>query len=78
MCKSGAPKLWLSLILLAGIANLTGCGGDPQVGTISKPKNAPALDPGRPGGTPEPPPKRPSKAKDQPSDELIKNPKLRG
>ena len=64
---------------IAGLIGFAGCG-DPQYGTIKKPPEASsgAVDPGRPFGTPEPPPKRKAQTKDQPGDEAIKNPKLRG
>jgi len=63
---------------MAGLIGLAGCG-DPQYGTIKRPPDAGggAVDPGRPFGTPEPPPKHKVQTKAQPGDELIKNPKLR-
>jgi len=64
---------------IAGLIGFAGCG-DPQYGTIKKPPEASsgAVDPGRPFGTPEPPPKRKAKTPGQPGDEAIKNPKLKG
>jgi hypothetical protein len=63
----------------AGLIGFAGCG-DPQYGTIKKPPEAAggAVDPGRPFGTPAPPPKRKVRSKKQPGDEAIKNPNLRG
>ncbi|MFO0887828.1 MAG: hypothetical protein U0790_01650 [Isosphaeraceae bacterium] len=68
----------LCLLLVTGLLTVPGCG-DPQAGSISKPKEAASIDPAQPVGLPEPTaPKRPAKNQTPQNDDQIKNPKLKG